>query len=73
MYLLQKKVIDKGQTITQHAISPENERFSRYKGTKHIIMYKLGGYFEYKGLKYPCEYYGCNWPGCFSVIGKDSE
>ena len=72
--LLEKKYNDLGYKIKiQHARCPEGEKIVYYENNNRITEYKLDGYFEMKGVKYACEFNGCNWHGCPRCFTRDRE
>ena len=56
----------------QHARNG-GEKVVTYKGRTGLIKYKLDGYFEVNGVKYACEFNGCNWHGCPNCYKNDRE
>ena len=64
--LLEKQMKERGKNvIIQHARSAGGEKIVQYSQPgKRTIRYKLDGYFEYDGIKFACEFNGCNWHGC---------
>ena len=71
---LEQRWLDEGKVIEiQHARSPSGEKIVPYIGKTKPGFYKLDGYFEYDGVKYACEYNGCNWHGCPSCFARDRE
>ena len=50
----------------QHARNG-GEKVVNYVGRNGMIKYKLDGYFELDGVKYACEFNGCNWHDVQSV------
>ena len=71
---LEKEWIDKGKTISiQHARHDHGEKIIMCQGNTKLLKYKVDGYFEYEGLKYVCEYHGCNFHGCVTCYPRDRE
>ena len=70
---LEKKWKDDGISINiQHARNG-GEKVINYVGKHGLIRYKLDGYFENDGVKYACEFNGCNWHGCLKCFKSDRE
>ena len=70
---LEKFSRDRGKLITiQHARNG-GEKVVNYIGKNGLIKYKLDGYFEVDGVKYACEFNGCNWHGCPNCFKNDRE
>ena len=67
---LEKCSNERGKKIQiQHARNG-GEKVVNFVGRNGLIKYKLDGYFELDGVKYACEFNGCNWhgyPKCFKT------
>ena len=63
--VLEREWVEKGKFIQiQHARTSEGEKVITCQGLNKLVNYKVDGYFEYEGVKYVCEYNGCNFHGC---------
>ena len=70
---LEKCSNERGKKIQiQHARNG-GEKVVNFVGRNGLIKYKLDGYFELDGVKYACEFNGCNWHGCPKCFKTDRE
>ena len=73
LYSLQNQWKNDGKDITiQHARNG-GEKTIVCPGRSKNIRYKVDGYFEYAGMKYVCEYNGCNFHGCINCFPANRE
>ena len=73
LLILEKKWKDDGIFINiQHARNG-GEKVVNYVGKHGLIKYKLDGFFESDGVKYACEFNGCNWHGYVRCFTSDRE
>ena len=62
---MEREWAEKGKLIQiQHARTTAGEKVITCEGLNKLLNYKVDGSFEYEGVKYVCEYNGCNFHGC---------
>ena len=74
MKKLERDFLNEGKVVKiQHARSFGGEKEILYCSNGKSVRYRVDGYFVLNGVRYVCEFYGCNFHGCRKCFKEDRE